>query len=66
MGRQTVAGLNPFTIRLAPLELFKGISKITAEDLDGAPPLSGHADVRAKEKEALVALRPLYNNWLAA
>ena len=68
MGRQTVAGLNPFTIQLAPMSLFtlpeqEGISIITAKDLDGVPPLYGHADVRAEEREALIAYEPLYCHW---
>ncbi len=40
MGRQAVAGFNPFTIKLATMDLFKGISKITAEDLHGAHPVN--------------------------
>ena len=47
MGRQTVAGLNPFTIKLATIDLFEGISKIAAKDLYGVLPLHGHADIRA-------------------
>ena len=38
MGRQAVAGLNPFTIQLAPLHLFKGVSTITAKHLNGVHP----------------------------
>ena len=41
VGRQAVAGLNPFTIKIATLDLFNGTSKITAEDLSGVSPLSG-------------------------
>ena len=59
MGRQTVAGFNPFTIKLAPLDLFGGISRIAAEDLpEGAPPLNVLVAVccfRAQEKGALLA-----------
>ena len=52
MGRQTVAGFNPFTIKIATMDLFKGISKITAEDLHGVPLLNSRAFAEDKCERA--------------